>query len=62
MRIVIFGIPWTVFLIILFIFFSGFMAYRTARAEKVLEHQFIEQEGQIYIERMEEEKKRRRST
>lgn len=56
------GIPWTAFVIILFIFFSGYMAYRSARSEKLIEEQFIEQQGKIYIERMEEEKKRRRSS
>lgn len=56
-----FGIPWAVLLIVLFIIFSGYMSYRAMRAEKVLEQQFIEREGKIYIERMKEEKKRRQS-
>ena len=55
----IFGVPWWVFILILLIFLSGFMAFRAMRAEKMLEQQFIEREGEIYIERMNEEKKRR---
>lgn len=39
--------------------FSGYMAFRAMRAEKKLEQQFIEQEGSIYIERMELEKTKR---
>lgn len=33
------------------------MAFRAMRAEKQLEHQFIEREGKVYMERMEEERK-----
>ncbi|MGY0692864.1 sporulation YhaL family protein [Virgibacillus sp. FSP13] len=51
------GVPWWVFMIILFIFLSGYMAFRAIRAEKKLEHQFIEREGNVYIERMEAERK-----
>lgn len=58
----IFGIPWTAFFIMIFICFSGYMAIRAMRAERVLEQQFIEREGKVYIERMKEERKRRRST
>src|SRR5699024_3866036 len=49
---VIFDIPWWVFMMIVFIFFSGYMSYRAMRAEKELEQQFIEQEGKVYIERI----------
>lgn len=53
------SIPWWVFMMILFIFFSGFMAFRAMRAEKKLEQQFIEREGNVYIERMREEQRKR---
>jgi preprotein translocase subunit YajC len=46
--------PWWVLMIIVFIFFSGYMSYRAMRAERKLEQQFIEQEGQIYMNRLEE--------
>ncbi|HLR62122.1 MAG TPA: sporulation YhaL family protein [Lentibacillus sp.] len=51
------GVPWWVFMMILFIFVSGFMAFRAIRAEKQLEQQYIEQEGKIYIDRIEEERR-----
>lgn len=53
------GIPWWVYMMILFIFFSGYMAFRAIRAEKRLEQQFIEHEGKKYIKRMNEEKERK---
>jgi hypothetical protein len=54
------GIPWWVFMMILFIFLSGFMAFRAMRAEQKLEQQFIEKEGQIYMERIAEEREERK--
>jgi hypothetical protein len=57
---VILGIPWWVFMMILFIFLSGFMAYRAMRAEQKLEQQFIEKEGRIYMERIEAEREERK--
>jgi len=57
--IVILGVPWWVFITILLIFLSGYMAFRAMRAEQKLEQQFIEEEGQRYIERMEEERESR---
>lgn len=35
------------------------MSFRAMRAERKLEQQFIEREGSVFIERMEEERKRR---
>jgi len=55
----IFNMPWWVFLLILFIFFSGYMSFRAMRAEQALEQQFIEKEGQVYMERLKNEKRRR---
>ncbi|GAB3790202.1 sporulation YhaL family protein [Virgibacillus kimchii] len=54
------GIPWWVFMMILFIFLSGFMAFRAMRAEQKLEEHFIEKEGRIYMERIEAEKEKRK--
>jgi len=50
------GIPIWVFAAIGLIFFSGVMAFRAMRAERQLENQFIEKEGNIFIERMEAER------
>ena len=37
---------------------SGIMAIWTARQERLIDHAWIEQEGQKYIDRMNEEKER----
>ncbi|GAB4073906.1 sporulation YhaL family protein [Barrientosiimonas marina] len=50
------GVPWWVFMLIMFIFLSGYMAFRAMRAERRLEQQYIEQEGMVYIDRMEQER------
>ncbi|WP_430787833.1 sporulation YhaL family protein [Virgibacillus flavescens] len=50
------GVPWWVLMMILFIFLSGYMAYRAMRAERRLEEQFIEREGRVFMDRMEKEK------
>lgn len=54
--VMIFGIPWWVYIMILLIFFSGYMAFRAILAEQRLEQQFIEKEGEKYIQRMEAER------
>jgi hypothetical protein len=54
------GTPWWVFMLILFIFLSGIMAFRAMRAEQKLEQEFIEKEGQVYMERLEAEREERR--
>jgi hypothetical protein len=56
---VIFGMPWWIFMIILFIFFSGYMAFRAMRAERELEQHYIEQEGKVYMQRIEDEREER---
>ncbi|WP_269409731.1 sporulation YhaL family protein [Lentibacillus daqui] len=53
------GVPWWVFMLILFIFLSGYMSFRAMRAEKKLDQQFIEQQGNVYLERMREERQKR---
>ena len=50
------GVPWWVFAMIVFIFFSGYMAFRAMYAEKKLDQQYIEQEGKIYMDRIEAER------
>nr|WP_033445538.1 sporulation YhaL family protein [Ornithinibacillus scapharcae] len=53
------GMPWWVFVVILFIFFSGYMSFRAMRAERELEKHFIEKEGQVYMNRIQEEREER---
>ncbi|MBM7571445.1 sporulation YhaL family protein [Aquibacillus albus] len=54
------GVPWWVFMFIFFIFFSGYMSFRALMAEKKLEKQYIETQGQIYMDRMEQERSKRK--
>ncbi|MCA1030876.1 sporulation YhaL family protein [Bacillus timonensis] len=54
-----FSVPWWAYLIVLGIIFSAYMTFRTAKEERELDDVFIEKEGQVYIERMNEEKERR---
>ncbi|MBT2626376.1 sporulation protein [Bacillus sp. HU-1818] len=51
--------PWWVYLCIIGIIFSAYKLVTTAKEEEKLDQSFIEKEGQIYIERMEQEKQRR---
>jgi len=53
------SIPWWVYVMIGFIFFSGYMAFRAMKAEYELEQQFIEKEGKVYIDRINEARKKR---
>ncbi|MRG86916.1 sporulation YhaL family protein [Salinibacillus xinjiangensis] len=52
-------IPWWVAVMIGFIIFSGYMAFRAMRAEMKLEREYIEKEGQVYMERIEEARRRK---
>jgi Sporulation protein YhaL len=52
-------LPIWIYLVVAGIFFSGFMAIRSAQQEKHIDESFIEKEGQIFIDRMNVEKERR---
>ncbi len=41
------------------IFFSAFMTIKSIREEQKVDESWIEQEGNVYIERMEEEKRKK---
>ena len=53
------GIQWWIYIMILFIFLSGYMAFRAIRAERKIENQYIEHEGKIYMDRMKAEKEQK---
>ncbi|WP_226038018.1 sporulation YhaL family protein [Aquibacillus saliphilus] len=50
------GIPWWVYMFIIFIFLSGYMSFRALVAEKKLEQQYIEREGKVYMDRIDEKR------
>lgn len=53
-------LPIWLYFVIAGIFISAFMAIKTAREDHEYEREWIEKEGEVYIERMEDEKQRRR--
>ncbi|MGZ4161474.1 MAG: sporulation YhaL family protein [Neobacillus sp.] len=52
-------IPIWVYAVVVGIVISALMAIKTGREERQLEMEHIEQEGEIYIKRLEREKERR---
>ncbi|WLR51470.1 sporulation YhaL family protein [Bacillus tianshenii] len=52
-------LPWWIYLVTAGIAFSGFMTIKTKKEDEHIDMQFIEQEGEVYIRRMEQEKERR---
>lgn len=56
-----FSFPIWGYFVIAGIIFSAYMVVRTAKEERQLETFYIEKEGEIFIQRMEEERERRRS-
>ncbi|MBO8156177.1 MAG: sporulation YhaL family protein [Bacillaceae bacterium] len=55
-----FEAPWWVLLIMALILFSGYQTFKAMRAERKLEQEFIEREGQIYMERIRREREKRK--
>lgn len=53
------SVPWWVIIVILLIGFTGYMAFRARNAETKLKEHYIEQEGKIYMERLESEREKR---
>ncbi|SES98672.1 Sporulation protein YhaL [Salinibacillus kushneri] len=54
--------PWWIAVLIGLIIFSGYMSFRAIRSEMKLEHEFIKKEGQVYMDRIQDERNRRRQT
>lgn len=53
-------LPWWIYLVIAGIVFSAVMMIKTVKEEQDVDLEFIEKEGEIYIQRMEEERARRK--
>jgi hypothetical protein len=53
-------LPFWVYLVVMGIFFSGFMAIRTGQKEREIDDVYIEKEGQVYMQRMEVEREKRK--
>jgi len=54
-------LPWWIYVCIIGILVSGYMAFKTAREDKKVDQEFIEKEGQVFLERIEQERQRRKA-
>jgi len=52
-------LPFWMYIVILGIFVSGFMVLYTSKQERDADEAFIEKEGEIYLQRIKEERERR---
>jgi Sporulation protein YhaL len=52
-------LPWWIYACIIGILVSGYMAYKTSREDKLIDEEFIEKEGQVYLERIEQERQKK---
>ncbi|ABO65940.1 Conserved hypothetical protein [Geobacillus thermodenitrificans NG80-2] len=53
-------LPWWIYLVVAGIIFSGYMTVKTAAREREIDEAFIEKEGEIYMERIRQERERRK--
>ncbi len=51
--------PWWVYFVLAAIIFSGYMSVKYTIEDRRLEQDWIEKEGHVYMERLEEEKQKR---
>jgi hypothetical protein len=52
--------PWWIYLCIIGILVSGYMAFKSSREDKKIDDTFIEQEGQVYLDRIEQERQKKK--
>lgn len=53
------ALPWWVYVVIVGIIVSGYMVLYTSKKEQDIDQEFIEQEGNVYMQRIKEERERR---
>ncbi|CAG9622542.1 sporulation YhaL family protein [Sutcliffiella rhizosphaerae] len=51
--------PWFMLLVVIGICFSAYMTLRSAKEEKEIEDVIIEKEGQVYMDRIQEEREKK---
>jgi hypothetical protein len=52
-------LPWWVYVVIVGIIVSGYMVLYTSKKEQDIDQEFIEREGNMYMQRIKEERERR---
>ncbi|MCO7124945.1 sporulation YhaL family protein [Sporolactobacillus shoreicorticis] len=55
------GVTWWVYLVVAGIIFSGYQAFNLSKQEKEVDEEWVEQQGNVYMKRMDAEKERRRN-
>ncbi|TGA99174.1 signal peptidase [Sporolactobacillus shoreae] len=55
------SIPWWIYLVVAGILFSGYQAFSLSRQDKEIDDEWNEEQGNIFIRRMNAEKKKRRN-
>ena len=53
------ALPWWVYVVIVGIIVSGYMVLYTSKKEQDIDQEFIEREGNMYMQRIKEERERR---
>jgi hypothetical protein len=53
-------LPWWIYACIIGILVSGYMAFKTSLQDKMVDEEFIEKEGQVYLDRIEQERQKKR--
>jgi len=51
--------PWWIYIVVMGIMFSAYMMIRAVKEEREIDQAFIEKEGEVYMERIREERARR---
>ncbi|WP_368658565.1 sporulation YhaL family protein [Metabacillus halosaccharovorans] len=54
-------LPWWIYLCVIGILVSGYMAFKTSRQDKMIDEDFIEKEGQVYLDRIEQERQKKKT-
>lgn len=54
-------LPWWIYLCVIGILVSGYMAFKTSRQDKMIDEDFIEKEGQVYLDRIEQERQKKKA-
>ena len=54
-------IPFWMYFVVMGIIFSAYMVVRTGKEEQRIENEIIEREGEVYMKRLEEERKEKKT-
>ena len=54
-------LPWWIYLCVIGILVSGYMAFKTSRQDKMIDEDYIEKEGQVYLDRIEQERQKKKT-